>query len=90
MEQIMDDLAEATKPEDTLEPDLVDDGEPDVAGDVDEEDAPPEGTDWEKLGPKLWQALKNLLSGNKTQHEKGYTIEASHEAVGDAHDALQQ
>lgn len=50
----------------------------------------PEGIDWTSAGPRLWHALHGILSGNKTKDEDKYTIEASHEAVGEAHDALKQ
>lgn len=52
--------------------------------------SPPEGIDWSHLGPRLWNALHGLLSGNKTKHDDKYVIEASHEAVGEAHDTLAQ
>jgi len=46
--------------------------------------------DWQVEGPRLWLALHDLLAGSKTRHDDKYVIEASHEAVGAAHDILAQ
>ena len=68
--------------------DLVGDpAAPAVVAEEPKEDAPSD-IDWKTAGPKLWAALKNILGGNKTKHDDKYVIEASHEDVQSAHDAL--
>lgn len=52
--------------------------------------SPPSGINWTVAGPRLWSALHNLMRGNKTKHDDKYVIEVSHDAVGEAHDALKQ
>lgn len=80
--------------EDAETSDDAQDGEADAADDAgDQPNGPPEPpahADWSTLGPRLWTALHNLMSGTKTKQDDKYTIEAADEHVGEAHDALDQ
>lgn len=73
--------------------DLDDEADDEPADEDDESDTgvpAPSGVDWSALGPRLWSALHNILSGNKTKHDDKYVIEASHQAVEEAHDVIAQ